>query len=538
MFHVKHLEQLEIDAKYEVYLSRQAADIAAFRRDESLELPDDIDYGAVKGLSNEARAKLAAIRPRTIGQAGRIDGLTPAALTLLVGHLRRGESRKPPRRRRARWRAALAKPDLTADRAEALGSPLFHVKHWRASTCSSRLLLTWNARHQSDRASTVPHLWTRHIADSLQLLDLAPNARVWVDLGSGAGFPGLVIACALADTPGAKVHLVESNTKKAAFLREAVRITGAPAVVHRRADRKICRQLSTARADVVTARALAPLKILLDQSVSLLKTGAIGLFPKGQDVEAELTEATKYWNIKVNLVPSRTDSKGRIVVVRAGTTRGGGQSNAASRRDGRGEAKAMTQSGIIGDESRRSDLQRRVRPSRPPRVLAIANQKGGVGKTTTAINLGTALAAIGEHVLIVDLDPQGNASTGLGIDRKTRRYSTYDVLTGEATLRDAVLPTAVPRLSIAPSTLDLSGLELEIGQERDRAFRLRNALAPLNAHDAPASPISPMCWSTVRRRSIFSPSMRWRRRTRSWCRCNASSSRSKDCRNCSRPSIR
>ena len=93
MFHVKHLEQLEIDAKYEVYLSRQAADIAAFRRDESLELPDDIDYGAVKGLSNEARAKLAAIRPRTIGQAGRIDGLTPAALTLLVGHIRRG--RKP-----------------------------------------------------------------------------------------------------------------------------------------------------------------------------------------------------------------------------------------------------------------------------------------------------------------------------------------------------------------------------------------------------------------------------------------------------------
>jgi tRNA uridine 5-carboxymethylaminomethyl modification enzyme len=90
MFHVKHLQQIEIDAKYEVYLSRQAADIAAFRRDESLELPDDIDYAAVKGLSNEARAKLAAIRPRTVGQAGRIDGLTPAALTLLVGHIRRG----------------------------------------------------------------------------------------------------------------------------------------------------------------------------------------------------------------------------------------------------------------------------------------------------------------------------------------------------------------------------------------------------------------------------------------------------------------
>jgi chromosome partitioning protein len=113
-----------------------------------------------------------------------------------------------------------------------------------------------------------------------------------------------------------------------------------------------------------------------------------------------------------------------------------------------------------------------------PRVLAIANQKGGVGKTTTAINLGTALAAVGENVLIVDLDPQGNASTGLGIDRANRRFSTYDVLIGEAPLKSAVLPTSVPRLSIASSTLDLSGFELEMGHTRDRAFRLRDALAP------------------------------------------------------------
>lgn len=119
--------------------------------------------------------------------------------------------------------------------------------------------------------------------------------------------------------------------------------------------------------------------------------------------------------------------------------------------------------------------------SRAPRVLALANQKGGVGKTTTAINLGTALAAIGESVLIVDLDPQGNASTGLGIDRRARKRSTYDVLIGEAHLMDVVQSTSVPRLSIAPSTLDLSGAELEIYTQRDRAFRLRNAIQRLGS---------------------------------------------------------
>jgi chromosome partitioning protein len=111
-----------------------------------------------------------------------------------------------------------------------------------------------------------------------------------------------------------------------------------------------------------------------------------------------------------------------------------------------------------------------------PRVITIANQKGGVGKTTTTINLGTALAAIGERVLVVDLDPQGNASTGLGIDRKSRDRSIYDVLMGQRLLDDAIMETAVPRLSIVPSTLDLLGFEQEIMGARDRSFRLRNAV--------------------------------------------------------------
>jgi len=112
-----------------------------------------------------------------------------------------------------------------------------------------------------------------------------------------------------------------------------------------------------------------------------------------------------------------------------------------------------------------------------PRIITVANQKGGVGKTTTAINLATALAAIGERVLIIDLDPQGNASTGLGIDRRNRAVSSYDVIVGRAEVADAAAATAVPGLSIVPSTLDLLGVEMEIAAAADRALKLKAALA-------------------------------------------------------------
>jgi chromosome partitioning protein len=118
---------------------------------------------------------------------------------------------------------------------------------------------------------------------------------------------------------------------------------------------------------------------------------------------------------------------------------------------------------------------------REMRVLAIANQKGGVGKTTTTINLGTALAAVGEKVLILDLDPQGNASTGLGVPRHLRKDTVYDVLMGEKTLAEALVDTALPGLSLAASDPDMSGIELELGAATGRSFRLREALAALKA---------------------------------------------------------
>jgi chromosome partitioning protein len=117
------------------------------------------------------------------------------------------------------------------------------------------------------------------------------------------------------------------------------------------------------------------------------------------------------------------------------------------------------------------------------RIITIANQKGGVGKTTTAINLATALAAIGERVLIIDLDPQGNASTGLGIDRRDRKFSSYDLLVGTHSVKQVAIPTAVPSLDIIPSTMDLLGFEMEVATTSNRAFRLRHSLQTDDARE-------------------------------------------------------
>jgi 16S rRNA (guanine527-N7)-methyltransferase len=209
---------------------------------------------------------------------------------------------------------AISPADLAKDRERALW--LTPVSRETAERLDRFVALLLERQQQINliAPSTEPVLWTRHIADSLQLLALAPEARVWADFGAGAGFPGLVIACALAQTPGAQIHLVESSTKKTAFLREAIAATGAPAVVHaaRVADFV---KAAPSGIEAVTARAFAPLAALCAAAYPLLITGAIGVFPKGQAVEAELTEAAKCWKIQATLAESRTDPQAQIVVV-------------------------------------------------------------------------------------------------------------------------------------------------------------------------------------------------------------------------------
>lgn len=204
--------------------------------------------------------------------------------------------------------------DLASDRTRALKLTSVSRETEAALDQFAELFLRWQRAVQLVANSTLARLWTRHIADSLQLLDLAPGTKVWADLGSGGGFPGLIVAIALKEKSDAKVHLIESDQRKAAFLREAVRTLDLPVMIH-------VKRIEEASPDalpgleIVSARALASMPKLLELAHPFLKNGAKGLFMKGANVDNELTDATKSWSIKSTVVPSKTDAEGRIVIV-------------------------------------------------------------------------------------------------------------------------------------------------------------------------------------------------------------------------------
>jgi len=203
---------------------------------------------------------------------------------------------------------------LAADRAAALKLVPVSRETLERIDAFVELFLRWQRVVQLVAPGDLAKLWTRHIADSLQLIELAPAAKNWADLGTGGGFPGLVIALALSEREKGFVHLVEGDQRKAAFLREAIRVSRAPAKVYAERVESAAKRLA-ADVDVVTARALAPLPKLLELAAPFLAKGIPGLFLKGQDVDNELTASTKSWNIQTTIVRSRTYPHGKIVIV-------------------------------------------------------------------------------------------------------------------------------------------------------------------------------------------------------------------------------
>jgi 16S rRNA (guanine527-N7)-methyltransferase len=204
----------------------------------------------------------------------------------------------------AQLEAPVRTADAFAARAGATAPRVADLERLR------EMLADWNARVNLVSAASLDDYWQRHVLDSAQLLDAAPAARVWVDIGAGAGFPGLVVAILLKGVAGAKVHLVESQAKRCRFLEAAVGALSLPAEVHNARAEDL-----SLKSDIVTARAVAPLVKLLGFARPYLAKGATGLFFKSEGVEAEIAEARKSWRFTYDVSLSRSDSRGRILKV-------------------------------------------------------------------------------------------------------------------------------------------------------------------------------------------------------------------------------
>lgn len=202
---------------------------------------------------------------------------------------------------------------LVEDRARVLAEANVSRETATALDLYVAELTRWQSVKNLVGPGTLTEVWTRHIADALQLLDVARDATRWLDLGSGAGIPGLILAIAGRERPLFHVKLIESNARKCAFLTETARRTKAPATI---LNTRIESVIDTCRdTQIVCARALAPLHQLLTWTEPLLRNGTIGLFPKGRDASAELTAAAQQWNFKVDSIRSRTDPEARILQI-------------------------------------------------------------------------------------------------------------------------------------------------------------------------------------------------------------------------------
>lgn len=191
------------------------------------------------------------------------------------------------------------------------------------------LLARWHARANLISPSTLPLLWSRHFADSAQLCALAPDARLWLDLGSGAGFPGLVVAILQTGRPDFRMHLVESNRKKCAFLAEVARETKAAVDIHPMRIEELAESAQSLKPDVVSARALAPMPRLLELACPFFGPGTRGLFLKGREAEAEIEAARANWDFAFCLHPSLTSADSHIVEVTELRPRGNDRGNAS-----------------------------------------------------------------------------------------------------------------------------------------------------------------------------------------------------------------
>lgn len=205
------------------------------------------------------------------------------------------------------------KIDNAADFARA-----FSVSHETVEKLElyERLLLQWQKAVNLVAPTTLPQVWQRHFADSAQLITLAPKAKIWVDLGSGGGFPGLPIAIMIANQKECCVHLVESNSRKCAFLSEAARRTGAPARVHNMRIAGAAASGAVPVADVVTARALAPLDALFELALPFFGVASVGLFLKGREAGVEIADARKRWAFDLKVHPSISDVHGQILEIK------------------------------------------------------------------------------------------------------------------------------------------------------------------------------------------------------------------------------